>query len=63
MQPTANMNPRAALHQSAPSAMTRAMSKAEVILPEAPSFTRSRSPTPMSALWAKDSPSRKGMPT
>ena len=63
MQPSANMKPRAALHQSAPSAMTRAISKAEVILPEAPSLTRSRSPTPMRALWAKDSPSRKGMPT
>jgi hypothetical protein len=33
MQPIANMKPRAALHQSAPSASTRAMSKAEVILP------------------------------
>src|SRR5262245_10919460 len=31
MQPTANMKPRAALHQSAPSAITRAMSKPEVI--------------------------------
>ena len=30
-QPTANMKPRAALHQTAPSAMTRAMSKAEVL--------------------------------
>jgi hypothetical protein len=28
MQPSANMKPRAALHQSAPSAMARAMSKA-----------------------------------
>ena len=63
MQPTANMNPRAALHQSAPKASTRAMSKAEVILPLAPMRIRSRSPTPTKALWAKDNPSRSGMPT
>ena len=36
MQPSANMKPRAELHQSAPSAMARAMSKAVTILPLAP---------------------------
>ena len=36
------MKPRAELHQSAPSAMTRAMSKALTILPAAPSLMRSR---------------------
>ena len=63
MQPTANMKPRAALHQSAPRAIDRAMSKAEVILPDAPIRIRSRRPTPTSALWTKVSPSRSGMPT
>jgi hypothetical protein len=33
MQPSANMKPRAALHQSAPSAIMRAMSKALITLP------------------------------
>jgi hypothetical protein len=33
MQPSANMKPRAELHQSAPIAMARAMSKAVAILP------------------------------
>ena len=37
-QPMANMKPRAALHQSAPSAITRAISNAVTILPEAPSL-------------------------
>jgi hypothetical protein len=36
MQPSANMKPRAELHQSAPSAMVRAMSKALTTLPAAP---------------------------
>ena len=36
MQPSANMKPRAELHQSAPSAIARAMSKAVAILPAAP---------------------------
>ena len=62
MQPTANMKPRAALHQSAPSAMARAMSKPDTILPAAPSLMRSRAPMPISALWTKLRPSRIGMP-
>ena len=33
MQPSANMNPRAELHQSAPSAIARAISNAEAIFP------------------------------
>src|SRR5262249_25963383 len=33
MQPSANIKPRAELHQSAPSAVTRAMSKALMTLP------------------------------
>ena len=53
MQPSANMKPRAELHQSAPSAMARAMSKAVMILPAAPSLMRSRAPMPTSALWTK----------
>ena len=36
MQPSENMKPRAELHQSAPIAMARAMSKAVAILPAAP---------------------------
>ena len=42
MQPSANMKPRAALPQSAPSAMTRAISKALMILPAAPMLDRDR---------------------
>ena len=53
MQPTANMKPRAALHQSAPSAMARTMSKAVMILPAAPSLMRSRTPMPIRALCTK----------
>ena len=44
------MKPRAALHQSAPSAMARAMSKPLAILPEAPRRMRSRAPMPTSAI-------------
>src|SRR4029077_16512863 len=58
MQPSANMKPRAELHQSAPSAMARAMSKALTILPAAPSLMRSRTLMPISALCKKLSPSR-----
>ncbi|MNR15139.1 hypothetical protein D3C85_1316560 [compost metagenome] len=63
MQPMANMKPRAALHQSAPMAMTRAMSKAVMILPDAPSLMRSRRFTPISVLWTSRSASRSGVPT
>src|SRR5476651_2009843 len=62
MQPIENMNARAALHQSAPSASARAMSKAVAILPAAPMRTRSRTPMPTSALCTKLNPSRIGMP-
>ena len=62
MQPSANMKPRAELHQSAPSAMTRAMSKALMILPAAPILMRSRALMPISALCTKFNPSRIGMP-
>jgi hypothetical protein len=48
----ANMKPRAELAQSAPSASALAMSKAVTSLPDAPIFTRSRSPAPRSVLWA-----------
>ena len=46
MQPSENMKPRAELHQSAPSAMARAMSKAVMILPAAPILMRWRAPMP-----------------
>lgn len=61
-QPTANMKPRAALHQSAPSAITLAMSKPETILPAAPSLILSRKFTPIRAECTKVRPSRMGMP-
>ena len=51
------MKPRAALHQSAPSAITRAMSKPEVILPDAPSLMRSRRRAPTNAECTKVNPS------
>ena len=56
------MKPRAELHQSAPIAMARAMSKAVAILPAAPILMRSRALMPISALWTKLTPSRIGMP-
>ena len=62
MQPIENMKARAALHQSAPSASARAMSKAVAILPAAPMRMRSRTPMPTSALCTKLNPSRIGMP-
>ena len=62
MQPSANMKPRAELHQSAPSAMTQAMSNALMILPAAPILMRSRALMPISALCTKFNPSRIGMP-
>jgi len=62
MQPSENIKARAELHQSAPSAIARAMSKAVVILPATPMRMRSRAPIPVSALCTKTSPSRIGMP-
>ena len=62
MQPSENMKPRAELHQSAPIAIARAMSKAVAILPAAPIRMRSRALMPISALWTKLTPSRIGMP-
>ncbi len=62
MQPSENMKPRAELHQSAPIAIARAMSKAVAIFPEAPILMRSRALMPISALWTKLTPSRIGMP-
>ena len=57
------MKPRAALHQSAPSAIARAMSKAVTILPEtADADALAQAPTPISALRTKTRPSRIGMP-
>ncbi len=63
MQPSANMKPRAELHQSAPSAIARAMSKALTILPAAPMRTRPRSPSPTSVPWTSRRPSCSGVPT
>ena len=62
MQPIANMKPRAALTQSAPSAITATMSKALMILPLAPSLMRSRKPAPTSVLCTNSRPSRSGTP-
>ena len=62
MQPSENMKPRAELHQSAPSAIALAISKAVTILPRAPMRMRSRAPMPTSALCTKTRPSRSGMP-
>ncbi len=62
MQPSVIMKPRAALHQSAPSAIMRARSKAETTLPAQPSLTRSRRFTPTSVLCTSSSPSCSGAP-
>ena len=62
MQPRANMKPRAELAQSAPSAMTRAISKAEVILALQPMRPSPRMLMPTRALCTNINPSRKGMP-
>jgi len=48
--PSANMKPRALLHQSAPIAIVRAMSNAVITLPLAPSRIRSRRLSPTSVL-------------
>jgi hypothetical protein len=58
-QPRANMKPRAELHQSAPVAMVRAMSKAVTILPEEPMQICCRRLTPTRVLCTSISPSRK----
>ena len=58
MQPNANMKPRAALHQSAPSASKRAISKAVTTRPLAPRRMDCRSPAPTRELWASTKPSR-----
>ena len=63
MQPRAIMKPRPALHQSAPSAIMRAMSKAVITLPAAPILMRWRRPTPISVLCTSSSPSCSGTPT
>ena len=42
--------------------MVRAMSKAEIIMPDAPILIRSRRPAPTRAKCTKVSPSRSGMP-
>ncbi|KAG0920489.1 hypothetical protein G6F32_015578 [Rhizopus arrhizus] len=57
------MKPRPALHQSAPSAMVRAMSNALVILPAAPLRMRSRRSRPTSVLCTSSSASCIGTPT
>jgi len=63
MQPSAIMKPRPALHQSAPSAIMRAMSKALMTLPAQPMRTRSRRFTPTNVLCTKSRPSCSGAPT
>ena len=50
MQPTENMNARAELHQSAPSASAVAIAEPVTILPLAPSLIWSRMPAPTSVL-------------
>ena len=56
------MKPRAALHQSAPSAIARAMSKALTTLPAQPMRTRSRRFRPTSVLCTSSRPSCSGAP-
>src|SRR5450432_815385 len=63
MQPRENIKPRAALHQSAPSAIAQAMSKALAILPETPMRMRSRASMPTSALRTKTRSGYKPPPT
>ena len=55
MQPSANMKPRAALHQSAPSASVRARSNAVITLPLAPMRILSRRFRPTSVLCTSSS--------
>ena len=63
MQPSANMKPRAELHQSAPSASRRAMSKAVMILPEQPILIFARRLAPTRVLCTSTSASCSGVPT
>jgi hypothetical protein len=59
------MKPRALLHQSAPSAMARAMSKAVRILPEQPSLMLSSMALQMarnSTGWPRQSLNPTGLP-
>ena len=63
MQPSANMKPRAELHQSAPSAIMRAMSKALITLPAQPRRMRARRFRPTSVLCTSSRPSCSGAPT
>ena len=63
MQPSANMKPRAALHQSAPSAIARAMSNAPTTLPAQPMRMRLRRLSPTKVLCTSSSPSCSGAPT
>src|SRR6202162_5965546 len=62
MQPSANMKPRAEWHQSAPSSIVRATSKAVMTLPLAPSRTRSRRLSPTRVLCTSSSASCSGVP-
>ena len=62
MQPTANMNARAELHQSAPRAIERAMADAVTILPLAPILNWSRIPAPTRVFWTTSRPSLSGAP-
>ena len=62
MQPSENMKARPALQKSAPIASVRAMSKPDVILPAAPTRTRSRRSTPTSVLCTSISASCSGTP-
>jgi hypothetical protein len=62
MQPKANINPLALLHQSAPNAKTLTMSKLLMILPLAPSRISERRFTPRKVLCTKCKPSSMGIP-
>ena len=56
------MNARAELHQSAPSAIERAIADAVTILPLAPILNLSRMPAPTSVFWTSIRPSASGEP-
>ena len=62
MHPSANIKPRALLHQSAPSANARAISNALTIFPLAPTRMCSRKPAPTKVLCTKRKPSCSGIP-
>mmetsp|Transcript_9623 Transcript_9623/g.22372 ORF Transcript_9623/g.22372 Transcript_9623/m.22372 type:complete len:239 (-) Transcript_9623:174-890(-) len=63
MQPSANMKPRPELHQSAPRAIRRTMSKAVVTLPAQPILIWSRRFRPTRVLCTSSRPSCSGAPT